>query len=44
MPAHLSRSGFEERYGILDNAYLKWNNILDQSLTLSARTPGHRPG
>jgi hypothetical protein len=30
------RSGFEERYGILDNAYLKWNNILDQPLTLSA--------
>jgi hypothetical protein len=30
------RSGFEERYGILDNAYLKWNNIADQPLTLSA--------
>ena len=30
------RSGFEERYGILDNAYVKWNNIADQPLTLSA--------
>jgi hypothetical protein len=30
------RSGFEERYGILDNAYLKWNNIMDQPLSLSA--------
>jgi hypothetical protein len=30
------RTGFEERYGILDNAYLKWKNILDQPLTLSA--------
>ncbi len=30
------RTGFEERYGILDNAYLKWNNIADQPLTLSA--------
>jgi hypothetical protein len=35
-PPIVSRSGFEERYGILDNAYLKWNNILDQPLTLSA--------
>jgi len=31
----VSRSGFEERYGILDNAYLKWTNILDQPLTFS---------
>ena len=31
-----TRPGFEERYGILDNAYLKWNNIADQPLTLSA--------
>jgi hypothetical protein len=30
------RTGFEERYGILDNAYLKWKNIADQPLTLSA--------
>ena len=30
------RSGFEERYGILDNANLKLNNILDQPLTITA--------
>jgi hypothetical protein len=30
------RPGFEERYGILDNANLKWNNILDQPLTITA--------
>ena len=34
-PPAVSRSGFEERYGILDNAYLKWNNIFDQPLTFS---------
>ena len=30
------RSGFEERYGILDNAYVKWSNIGGVPLTLSA--------
>ena len=30
------RSGFEERYGILDNAYIKWSNIGGIPLTLSA--------
>jgi hypothetical protein len=30
------RSGFEERYGILDNANLKWNNIMDQPLSITA--------
>ena len=30
------RSGFEERYGILDNANLKLNNILDQPLSITA--------
>ena len=30
-----SRSGLEERYGILDNAYAKWSNIGDVPLTLS---------
>ena len=29
------RSGFEERYGILDNANVKWDHILAQPLTLS---------
>jgi hypothetical protein len=33
--ATTSRSGFEERYGILDNAIFKWTNILDQPLTFS---------
>jgi len=31
-----SRSGFEERYGILDLANVKWNNALDQPLSLTA--------
>jgi hypothetical protein len=30
------RTGFEERYGILDNANVKWNNIMDQPLSLTA--------
>jgi hypothetical protein len=30
------RSGFEERYGILDNANLKWKNIMDQPLSITA--------
>ena len=30
------RSGFEERYGILDNAYVKWSNIGGVPLTISA--------
>jgi hypothetical protein len=30
------REGFEERYGILDNAYVKWNNIGGVPLSLSA--------
>ena len=30
------RSGFEERYGILDNANLKWNNIMDQPFSITA--------
>jgi hypothetical protein len=30
------REGFEERYGILDNAYVKWSNIGGVPLTLSA--------
>src|ERR1035438_9755888 len=30
------RPGFEERYGILDNANLKWNNIMDQPLSITA--------
>ena len=32
----VSRSGFEERYGILDNANLKWANIMDQPLSIAA--------
>jgi hypothetical protein len=31
-----ARSGFEERYMILDNANVKWNNILDAPLSLTA--------
>ncbi len=34
--AFLGREGFEERYGILDNAYVKYSNIADQPLTLTA--------
>jgi phage baseplate assembly protein gpV len=30
------REGFEERYGILDNAYVKWSNIGGVPLSLSA--------
>ncbi len=30
------RSGFEERYGILDNANVKWNNAFNQPLTITA--------
>ena len=30
------RSGFEERYGILDLANVKWNNIVDQPLSVTA--------
>jgi hypothetical protein len=30
------RSGFEERYGIMDNAYVKWSNIGGVPLTISA--------
>ncbi len=30
-----ARSGLEERYGIMDNAYVKWSNIGDVPLTLS---------
>jgi hypothetical protein len=30
------RTGFEERYGILDNAYVKWSNIGGVPLSLSA--------
>jgi hypothetical protein len=30
-----TRSGFEERYGILDNLYGKWSNIGDSPLTVS---------
>ena len=30
------RSGYEERYGIMDNAYVKWNNIGDVPLSFSA--------
>ena len=28
--------GGEDRFGILDNAYLKWSNVFDQPLTLTA--------
>ena len=28
--------GLEDRYGILDNAYLKWSNALNQPLTITA--------
>jgi hypothetical protein len=31
-----ARSGFEERYGIIDNLYAKWNNIGNLPLTVSA--------
>jgi hypothetical protein len=31
-----ARTGFEERYGIVDNANLKWSEILDQPLTVTA--------
>jgi hypothetical protein len=30
-----ARSGFEERYGIIDNLYAKWNNIADLPLSVS---------
>jgi len=30
------RPGFEERYGILDNVNLKWNNIMDQPFSITA--------
>jgi len=32
----VSRSGLEERYGILDNANLKWNNAFNLPLTITA--------
>jgi hypothetical protein len=35
-PPAVSRSGFEERYGILDNAYIKWSNIGNVPLTITA--------
>ena len=31
-----ARTGLEERYGILDNAFVKWSNIADMPLTISA--------
>jgi hypothetical protein len=31
-----NESGFEERYAILDNANVKWNNIADLPLTITA--------
>ena len=33
---HGYRSGFEERYLILDNANVKWNNAFNQPLTITA--------
>jgi hypothetical protein len=33
---YVGREGMEYRYGILDNAYVKWSNIADVPLTLSA--------
>lgn len=34
--AYRGETGMEWRYGILDNLNVKWNNILDQPLTLTA--------
>jgi hypothetical protein len=34
--AKQSRSGFEERYGIIDSANVKWNNIMDTPLSVTA--------
>jgi hypothetical protein len=34
--AYGGRSGFEERYGILDNANVKWNNALDTPVSMTA--------
>lgn len=35
IPVYAGQTGMEWRYGILDNLNLKWNNVLDQPLTLT---------
>ena len=47
MPANMQAEsddgpGFEERYGILDNAYVKWNNIGGVAADPLRRPPGYR--